>query len=498
MKKLLSLIIAIAMILSLSVVFAVSASAQTEPWDGVAYDIEFAGAGTEEDPYLISTPEELQGLLYRVNYLETTYDGMYLKLTDDINMGGHPFEAIGTNTSFQGNFDGNGKTVFNFTVEGKYGGLFGVVKNNGSVKNVKVDYATIATDTMRVGGLVAYPQETATIENCVVGENVTVTNTTSVSSVIIGGIAGQANGVTIKNCISYAKIVVLESNGNDFIGGVVGAPGKNAVVENVISYSDITVEVQEKTSTNPSYCGGIVGAAGGGKLDCVITNAINYGSVKALVTDGYAGGVCGVANSGVTSADICGTFKNIYNASADVQGTAGTGMFAGNFGKPVAFVEGSTIKLMQTDTMNAFAGVNPDGLETPTALQYTVASSSVDFEVDQDLQAIIAAIDAALPDFAEVTDVDYVAPESSEIPEDTGDEPVDTPADTGDEPVDTPADTNEDPVDKTEPEATNPVTPETDPETEKPAEGGCGSVVAGGLAILAVVTLAGVALKKRD
>ena len=498
MKKLLSLLIAITMVLSVSAVLAVCVSAQTEPWDGkdTSFDIDFAGTGTEEDPFLISTPEELQGLLYNVNYLSTTYSGQYLKLTEDINMGGHPFEAIGTNTSFQGIFDGNGKTVFNFTVEGKYGGLFGVIKNGAIVKNLKVDYATIATNTMRVGGLVAYPQENATIENCVVGENVTVTNTTSVSSVIIGGIAGQANQVTVKNCVSYANIVVLESNGNDYIGGVVGAPGQNSAVENVISYSKIVVETAEKTTTNPSYCGGIVGAAGGKNLDFTLTNAINYGSAKALVTDGYAGGVCGYANHQVTKADICGTFKNVYNASADIEGIAGTGMFAGKFAKPVVFVEGSTIKLMQTEKLNSFAGAVAEGLESKLPTGYTPASSALDFEIDEDVKAIHAAIDAALPEFAEVIDIDY-DPSKDTTPETTT--PVEPEVS---EPVE---ETN--PIEDTKPEATEPEakptepvqTPSTDaPGTEKPAEGGCGSVVAGGLAILAVVALAGVALKKKD
>ena len=509
MKKLLSLLIAITMVLSVSAVLAVCVSAQTEPWDGkdTSYDVNFAGTGTEEDPFLISTPEEMKGLQYNVNYLETNYSGQYLKLTDDINMGGHPFEAIGTNTAFEGIFDGNGKTVFNFTIEGKYGGLFGVIKNSAVVKNLKVDYANIATDTIRAGGISAYPQAESTVENCVVGKNVVVTNTETACDPILGGIVGQITNSTVKNCVSYASVVLNVPNEDAYAGGIAGAPGKSSVIENVISYANVLSEVANKTEGYYVRVGGIVGSAGSGNLDFTLTNAINYGSAKALGADGYAGGICGYANA-VKNADICGTFKNVFNASTEILGNGGTGMFAGHFAKPVALVEGSTIKLMQTETMSSFAGIVADGLEVP-GTGFTPASSALDFEIDEDVKAIHAAIDAALPEFAEVIDIDYdpskdTTPETTTPvePEDTGDEPVDTgdePVDTGDKPVDTgdaPVDSGNDPEPTTP--VTNPITPETDPETEKPAEGGCGSVVAGGLAILAVVTLAGVALKKKD
>lgn len=52
--------------------------------------------------------------------------------------------------------------------------------------------------------------------------------------------------------------------------------------------------------------------------------------------------------------------------------------------------------------------------------------------------------------------------------------------------------------DQTTPETDPEIYPETDPETEKPTEGGCGSTVAGRIAILAVISLAGAVLRKRD
>ena len=57
---------------------AISSQAQTY-WNGTA-DKEFSGMGTEADPYLITTAEELAGLAARVNDDKEDFAGKYLKL----------------------------------------------------------------------------------------------------------------------------------------------------------------------------------------------------------------------------------------------------------------------------------------------------------------------------------------------------------------------------------------------------------------------------------
>ena len=56
-------------------------SAQTY-WDGTA-DVNFSGSGTEDSPYLISTPEQLAGMAIRVSGGEDFY-GKYFRLIQDI------------------------------------------------------------------------------------------------------------------------------------------------------------------------------------------------------------------------------------------------------------------------------------------------------------------------------------------------------------------------------------------------------------------------------
>ncbi len=143
--------------------------------------------GSVNNPYIISTPQQLQkltsivrndgalnsiqtGAYVYVTATDKTYSGAYFKLADNLSVGN--ITPIGTNSAaFSGIFDGNGKTVtVAINVAGNYVGLFGytsgaTIKNltvNGSVKGSKY-----------VGGVVGYALNT-TIDN--------VTNNASVTA----------------------------------------------------------------------------------------------------------------------------------------------------------------------------------------------------------------------------------------------------------------------------------------------------------------------------
>ena len=100
-------------------------------WDGTS-NKTFSGSGTEADPYLISTPEQLAGLAERTNVNKEDFAGKYFKLTADIYLTNFndtdtanwkQWEPIahslmqwnvGTdNGYFRGHFDGDGHTVYN-------------------------------------------------------------------------------------------------------------------------------------------------------------------------------------------------------------------------------------------------------------------------------------------------------------------------------------------------------------------------------------------------
>ena len=173
-----------------------------------------SGSGTEEDPYVITTVEQLQEMKDNLT--------AYYELGNDIDASatsgwndGAGFEPIGTeNAPFTGSLDGQGYKIENLFINRatNYIGLFGYVGSGGVVKNV---------------GL----------------ENVNVTG-----SVVVGGLVGRNWGGTVSNCYSTGFV-----SGNNYVGGLVGYNWGGTVSN---SYSTGAV-------TGSSYVGGLVGCNGG-------------------------------------------------------------------------------------------------------------------------------------------------------------------------------------------------------------------------------------------
>ena len=116
--------------LALTLLMAVAMQGQTY-WNGTSNKV-FSGSGTQTDPYLISTPEQLAGLAERTNVDKEDFAGQYFKLTADIYLTdftnpdttawlqwepiAHSLMRWGAATDygyFRGHFDGNGHTVYN-------------------------------------------------------------------------------------------------------------------------------------------------------------------------------------------------------------------------------------------------------------------------------------------------------------------------------------------------------------------------------------------------
>jgi len=96
---------------------------------------KFQGSGTSEDPYLISTAEDLKELSETSNLNRTTrelqdYAEAWYRLTADIDMVGYEWQTIGEGSLhiFYGDFNGAGHTIYNLgntTLNGLSRGLIG-------------------------------------------------------------------------------------------------------------------------------------------------------------------------------------------------------------------------------------------------------------------------------------------------------------------------------------------------------------------------------------
>ena len=161
------------------------------------------GTGTAEDPYLIGGLDELKAFRDSVNAGET-YKGEYVRLTDDIDLGGEEWTPIGgggTGQQFWGTFDGDGYTISNlkisrglsYTAENKGIALFGATQG-GEIRNFTLHNA----DVTGSGYVAAVVGGDAYLESKITG--VRVTGRVQISGYwYAGGILGNGY-TTVTDC----------------------------------------------------------------------------------------------------------------------------------------------------------------------------------------------------------------------------------------------------------------------------------------------------------
>ena len=159
---------------------------------------------SEAKAYVISTPEGLQLLSSEV-LTGQTFEGVYFRLGNDIDMSGVAnFTPIGIDDTkrFRGYFNGNHMTISNLTVdvgENNNAGLFGHA-SYGRVYSITLDCANI-TGGNNVGGIVGH-SASCTIDYCTVTRSV-ITATSKVSVPKLGVIGG--NFETSNTSFNYNK-----------------------------------------------------------------------------------------------------------------------------------------------------------------------------------------------------------------------------------------------------------------------------------------------------
>lgn len=157
-----------------------------------------------------------------VNNGVTTYNGVWFKLTSDLNMRNIAWVPIGNSTTncFCGKFDGDNHFIDSVSVTGSYtyAGLFGITGAGADILNVGAhcDVNISGSYTTYAGGIVGYVNGAQTrITNC--------HNTGDIFASISGGIIGAvyvANTV-IENCHNTGNVSSFESSGS-CSGGIVG------------------------------------------------------------------------------------------------------------------------------------------------------------------------------------------------------------------------------------------------------------------------------------
>ena len=292
------------------------------------------GSGTEADPWLIRTLDDLVLLADKVNgdterhwggpsvYYTKTFLGKYFALQNDIDMTGFRFTPIGNMWSqrFAGTFDGGGHTLKGLDINTGtvgYAGLFGSVDTAGVIKNLNLADATVRSAYYYTGGVAGFASA-SNISNCHVtgtissdgvttggvvalGNNVSgcsFVGTIDGKGGIKGGIAGQVYG-TIQDCWAKASISAAGTVATFTVGGIVGTL-YNTGAQCLRSYFTGTVDGSQFSDL---LVGGIAGQVFRGKVD----RCFSVANVLALNdTQAAAGGVVGLLMGELTNSYATG------------------------------------------------------------------------------------------------------------------------------------------------------------------------------------------------
>lgn len=284
------------------------------------------GSGTKEDPYLVSTPDQL-------NAIRQGLDKHY-KLVSDIDLsawgdwmpiGGEELERHGDPTPFTGSFDGAGHVVRGMTITGKRCdyqredqalgfeahcfGLFAHVKGREE-KTAPGD----AYDDAALGGV----SDLGVVDFNIDIDASDVEN--GMNPPIIGAVAAQAENARIVGCWSNGGTAQTSPSGT--VGGIVGS-AKNAAIRACWNGSTLSGE----------SVGGIAGAS----WDTWFGHCFNAGALNGEQACGISfcrsfhakgtekkdlGAILYCYNSGALSGGLAvgvglaDTIDNVYNAGA--------------------------------------------------------------------------------------------------------------------------------------------------------------------------------------
>ena len=284
--------------------------------------VSYPGSGTEADPYLVYTADDLTGV-YRKGYYKLMND---IDLTEWINVNSptEGWTGIGREGSDMSQFDGNGFTISGLwsNTTRDYTGLFSMF-SNGTIKNLKVVTASgkKVKGGNNTGILIGYLTNGKILDCTVDGDVEGITNvggvvgaagndeltnlifngtvTSATDNANVGGIAGTASS-SISKCISKGSLTATGEMAQ--VGGIVGTNQINGIVSDCCSSA---------TLNSPYAVGGIV--------------SYNYGTVTRslasgnLYTNNYAAGIIGYNDGANATVSKCVAVNNKIDVTYESQ-----------------------------------------------------------------------------------------------------------------------------------------------------------------------------------
>lgn len=273
------------------------------------YPSIFTGAGTEADPYLISSVADFNKFVAATNEQGLCFEGDYFKLTTDLDLNYAAFTPVSSadeTLGFAGIFDGDNHTINNLAIDNLTTrklnvALFWQVTKDGVIKNLKIadnarfsvyrnfapfvctlygtvdncyNYASFSPSAGFAGGIAYIVEETGVVKNCFNGGDIVLADDATNGSV--GGIVGSNYG-TIENCLNVGNVEAAMS-GSENVGGI--AYSNRGTIKSVMNMGLVK---------GVESVGGIAGTSAG-----TIVSSL---SVAPVVSTGNYDGVGAVAGS---------------------------------------------------------------------------------------------------------------------------------------------------------------------------------------------------------
>jgi len=321
------------------------------------------GSGTETDPYIMEDSNDLNAIGWNPRLMAAHFE-----LTDDVNLAGIAFHLIGDELSpFSGCFEGNDRTISNFTCISdatENVGFFGYLGKDGSIRDLTLENVHIeAANAEFVGAIVG--QSNGEIVDCCSAGIIS-------AETFVGGLVGSSSGL-LTGCHAAAQVIGTDRDvgglagvnegdivacsaagavrGNDSVGGLVGVTGARANITD--SYSEAPVEAtgyrvgglvgwntwfcsvlrchSEDAVVGASRVGGLVGQNEGCTTECSSKSAVLGDSrVGGLAGYNFSGGriTDSYSNGSVTGEQYIGGSVG-YNDHATMTNVYSTGRLSG-------------------------------------------------------------------------------------------------------------------------------------------------------------------------
>lgn len=240
---------------------------------------EFEGEGTETNPYLIQSIEDLVALSNKVNAGES-YEGKYFNIENNLNFASRNsyvnpdrtdygdingngttdalitelttekgFTPIGTSRGyFKGNLDGKGNTISNLYINRNeyFIGFFGYISGNNTFKNINLKDVEIINTRDNSGGIIGYSESTTlNIYNSTISGKL---ESTGHIAGILGYVTRNITSIKIEDCVNNSDVI------SRYASGIISQidDGPEVEIKNCINNGNINC------NTDYGYAAGII------------------------------------------------------------------------------------------------------------------------------------------------------------------------------------------------------------------------------------------------